>query len=368
MFIAGCGTSSPKSASSSPSTSSTPSAAPSSSSTAAASSSGGGKSVTLAETGSSLLYPLFAKEWVPAYEKANSNVKLTSASTGSGTGIAQSLKGVVQIGASDAYLSSAQMKPGILNIPLAISAQIIGYNLPGLNNKHLNLSGPILAGIYTGKIKNWNDAAIKAANPGVSLPNHAIIPVRRNDSSGDSFLFTQYLSKSAPSDWSVAPGTSPSWPPVSSEASATGNGGMVNFLKGNPYSIAYVGISYENDITTDKLGYAALQNKAGKYVLPVRANIVAAAAAMVPSTPKDERISLIYAPGSKAYPIINYEYGIIQAKQSSPAVASALTAFLNWAISSSGGNQGKYLNVVHFLPLPSSTVKLDQAQISQIHG
>lgn len=322
--------------------------------------------VTLLETGSTLLYPLFEK-WVPAYQKIHPNVTITPAGTGSGTGISQALAGTVQIGASDAYMSNSQMKPGVLNIPLAISAQVIGYNLPGLNGRHLNLSGSILAGIYTGTITNWDASQIKAANPGVNLPHHTIIPIRRSDSSGDSFLFTQYLTKSAPSLWKAGYATAPSWPAVSSEASAVGNGGMVQDLKSNPYSIAYVGISYLDQMESDGLGYGALLDKNGQYVLPTTDNIVAAAKAMVPQTPADERISLIYAPGTNAYPIINYEYAIVQSKQPNTATASALKTFLDWAISSSGGNQSQFLNAVHFLPLPSSVVSLSQKQINAIH-
>lgn len=322
--------------------------------------------VTLSETGSSLLYPLFEK-WIPSYESSHKNVKLTAASTGSGTGISESLAGQVNIGASDAYLPSAQLKPGIMNIPLAISAQVVAYNLPGLNKTHLHLSGKILAGIYTGKITNWDDPQIKAANPGVNLPNHTIIPVRRSDGSGDSFLFTSYMTDSAPSIWTAGYSTQPNWPAVQHETSADGNGGMVQALQGNKYAIAYVGISYLNGMISDGLGYAALQDKQGQYVMPTQSNIVTAANAMVPKTPKNEAVSLIYAPGSNAYPIINYEYAIVKAQQPSSTQAAAMKTFLNWAISSNGGNQNQFLSAVHFLPLPAKTVTLSQTQINEIH-
>ncbi|MBX5466066.1 MAG: phosphate ABC transporter substrate-binding protein PstS [Firmicutes bacterium] len=349
LWLAGCGGGAPKGA------------APSGTKAAA------GAPVSLLETGSTLLYPLF-QAWVPAYEAGHPGVRITPAGTGSGTGIAQALAGTVQIGASDAYMSDAQMRPDILNIPLAISAQVVAYNLPGLNNQHLNLSGPILAGIYTGRIRYWDDPALKAANPGLALPHQAIIPVRRNDSSGDSFLFTQYLTKSAPSAWTVGYATSPAWPAVPNEASATGNGGMVDFLHANPDSIAYVGISYLNQIEADHLGYAALQNPAGRYVLPTQGAIEAAAEAMVPQTPKDERISLIDAPGADAYPIINYEYAIVKADQPNAQTAAALKTFLDWAMSPKGGNRPAFLDRVHFLPLPPSVVRLSQAQVDAIHG
>lgn len=151
------------------------------------------------EIGSTLLYPLYLK-WVPAYEKTHRTVAITPAGTGSGTGISDALAGTVQIGASDAYLSPSELTPDVINVPLAISAQVISYNLPGIHG-HLNINGKILAGIYTGHIKKWNNPAIAQANPGVKLPDHAIIPVRRSDDSGDSFLFTSHMTDSAPSVW-----------------------------------------------------------------------------------------------------------------------------------------------------------------------
>ena len=287
LLLAGCGSTSPASGSQTPKPSQT------------ASSGSPGHAVSLLETGSTLLYPLF-KKWVPAYEAAHPEVTITPAGTGSGTGISQAIAGRVQIGASDAYMSGAQVaaNPDMLNIPLAISAQIIAYNVPSLNNLHLKLSGPILAGIYTGHIVYWDDPPIRAANPGVNLPHHTIVPVRRNDSSGDSYLFTQYLTDSAPSVWTAGYGTSPTWPAVSNEIGAVGNGGLVQALKSNPYSIAYVGISYLDQVSAAGLGYAELENKAGRYVLPTESNIVTAAQSMVPSTPASERVSLVFAPGS----------------------------------------------------------------------
>lgn len=321
------------------------------------------KSMTLLETGSTLLYPLFEK-WVPVYEKSHPGVAITPAGTGSGTGISEALAGTVQIGASDAYLSPSELKPGVINVPLAISAQVIAYNLPGLHG-HLKLNGSILAGIYTGRITEWNASAIAKANPGIKLPHHAIIPVRRSDGSGDSFLFTSYMTDSAPAIWTAGYSTQPNWPALSTEASAVGNGGMVQFLKGNPYSIAYVGISYLNQLDSDHLAYAALQNRAGHYVLPVRADIVDAANARVKATPKDEAISLVYAPGSNSYPIINYEYAILKTAQPSAQIASSIKAFLTWALHS--GNAATFLNAVHFLPLPAATVKLSMNQLAELH-
>ncbi len=325
------------------------------------------QTVNLLETGSSLVYPLF-NIWIPHFNKIDPNVKITTQSTGSGTGISQSVAGIAQIGASDAYMSDALVKQHpMLNIPLCISMQMVNYNLPGLNGKNLKLSGPVLAAMYDGKIRYWDDAAIKQLNPGVNLPHHVIIPVHRTDGSGDTFIFTQYLSFSTP-DWSksVGYGTTVSWPPVAGGLGAEGNPGMVTATKDNPYTVSYIGTSYQDAIEKDKLGIALLENRAGKFVLPTEKTAKAAAAALVPKTPKDERISLIFAPGADSYPIINYEYVMINAKQPAKETAAALRKLLTWAISPTGGNAPKFMEKVHFIPLPAPVVKLSEVQIAKI--
>lgn len=329
---------------------------------------GAAMATTLNETGSSLLYPLF-NLWQPVYTKANPGVKINTASTGSGTGQAQSMKGLVQIGASDAYLSNTQMRmhPSMLNIPTAISSQMVNYNVPHLNGKHIKLSGPVLADIYAGKITRWNDSRIEKLNPGVRLPNHRIITVHRSDGSGDTFIFTQYLSKSTP--WwnkKYGYGTTVSWAPVSGNIGAEGNPGMVDALKNNDYSIAYVGISYKAQISKYNLGEAKLENREGNFVLPEPKTVKAAAAAMVPKTPADQRISLIFAPGKWSYPIINYEYALVDSNQPSKEMAKSLRRFLVWAISPAGGNAMPFMKKVHFVPLPPSAALQSLEQIAKI--
>jgi phosphate transport system substrate-binding protein len=323
----------------------------------------------LLETGSTLLYPLM-NLWVADYHAKNPDVQITTQGTGSGTGISQAIAGVAQIGASDAYMSDAQMKTSpMLNIPLAISAQQINYNVPGLNSVHLNLSGPVLAGIYSGEIKSWNDPKIVALNKRYAskLPDKPIVPIHRADGSGDTFIFTQYLTKSTPS-WASGPGygTTISWPSVASAVGATGNPGMVQACQQTPYSIAYIGVSFLDQTNKAGLGYAALQNQAGKFVLPTPANVSAAAKSLDGKTPPDERISLIFAPGADSYPIINYEYAIVNPKQPDSATANELKKFLNWALSPGGGQSPKYLNAVHFLPLPSKVLDFSKDQIAKI--
>ncbi len=361
--------------SSSPSSSSSPSAAATSSmpaTSAPATSSSmptapAAASASLSETGSTLLYPLF-NLWVPDYEKAYPQIKITTAGTGSGTGISQAAAGAVQIGASDAYLSHTQVSqhPGLLNIPLAISAQQVNYNLPSLSpSTHLKLSGAILSKIYHGKITKWNDPAIAAINPGVTLPSRTIVPLHRSDGSGDTFLFTTYLSDQDASGWgnSISYGTTVSWPHVAGALGEEGNGGMVDGCKATPGCIAYIGISYLKKTNAAGLGEAQLANKNGAYELPTSSSISAEAAAFVASTPANESLSLINGAG---YPIVNYEYAIVNTTQSSATEAQDVQAFLHWALTA--GNASSYLGQVQFQPLPASVVSLSDAQIAKITG
>ncbi|MDD2705647.1 MAG: phosphate ABC transporter substrate-binding protein PstS [Acidocella sp.] len=321
-------------------------------------------SVPLIESGSSLLYPLF-NDWVAAYSADHPGADITTTSTGSGAGIAQAIKGLINIGASDAYVSDSlkAQNPSVLSIPLAISSQAVNYNLPGVKN--LNLSGPILAGIYEGKITKWNDPAIAAANPSVTLPGHVIIPIHRLDGSGDTFIFTQYLAASD-AGWAstLKYGTSVSWPAISGEIGAKGNSGMLSAAAANPYSVAYIGISYADKVASSGLGTAALLNKAGNYVLPTQDTITAAAESVADSTPADERISMIFTDAPNAYPIVNYEYAVVNSSQPASAIAEAVRAFLSWAITE--GNAPSFMTKVHFLPLPATVVALSQAQIAKI--
>jgi len=325
--------------------------------------------IKLLETGSTLLLPLFS-QWAADYQKAHPDVEIATQGTGSGAGIAQAVSGAVQIGASDAYMSDAQMKSssGVQNIPLAISSQMINYNVPGLNDQHLKFSGPVLAAIYAGEVKFWDDPPIARLNPGVSLPHNEIVPVHRTDGSGDTFIFTQYLSFSTP-EWSKSAGygLNVNWPAAQGAAGATGNPGMVSTTKNTPYSIAYIGISFKNATDSAGLGEATLQNRNGRFVLPDATTVGAAVAEVAPETPPDERISLIYAPGEQSYPIINYEYAIVKTQQPSAAIAKVVKDFLGWAIDPKGGNGQQYMQAVGFVALPGTIVTLSNYQINLIH-
>jgi phosphate transport system substrate-binding protein len=342
--------------------------------------------ITLNESGSTLLYPLF-QSWITGYKGVAPDIVLSAAATGSGAGEEAALAGKVSIGASDAYLSDkvATQNPSILDIPLAISAQTINYNLPGLNGGNIKIDGATLAAIYSGTVTQWDDPAIKAMNPGVTLPHQTIIPVRRAEGSGDTFIFTQFLDFATETEvgqpgydatvsgttvgtvmaWPNV-GTTISWPDVAAEKTATGNDGVVQTLAATPYSIGYVGISYADQIAKANLGTAMVKNQEGKFLLPTPQSIADGAARLDPRTPPYERITLIFAPGDNSYPLINYEYAIVSKKQPDAATADALRTFLLWSISGIGGNSANYLKPVGFIPLPDFIRGLSEAQIAQI--
>jgi phosphate transport system substrate-binding protein len=323
--------------------------------------------VTLVETGSTLLHPLF-NIWVSEYTKTHPGVKITTAATGSSVGVEQAASGAAQIGTSDAYMSDAQVRqnPQIINVAMAISAQTVNYNVPGLNNANLKFDGPVLAGIYTGKIRMWDDKAILALNAGLKLPHNTIVPIRRAEGSGDTFIFTQYLTFST-ALWENGQGfgTTIRWPAVPGGLEAVGNLGMVEKLQQTPYSIGYVGVSFHADVAKAELGTAALKSYSGEFLLPTSESIAAAAGALGPRTPADERLTLVNAPGATAYPLVNYEYAIVSIKQPSPAIAAALRKFLHWAIAPSETNQG-YLEQENFIALPAHIWVLSHDQIETI--
>lgn len=331
----------------------------------------------VAETGSTLIYPAF-QAWVGAYAKIDPAVHMSVGATGSESGIAQAIAGQVQIGTSDAYMTDTQAmaNPNILNIPLAISAQLVVANLPELRGSALKLSGAVLAGIYSGKIGEWDAAPIAALNSGVHLPHQAIVPVHRADGSGDTFVFTQFLTfsspevsgVSAPDSWekTVYYGTSVHWPAVPGSLTVSNNKEMAQKLAGTPYSVGYLGASFEADANKAGLKTAMLQNEDGNFVLPTTATVAAAAASLTPRTPPDERLTLVFAPGANSYPLINYEYAMVSQKQPNAQVAAAISNFLLWCISPQGGNAPSFLDPVYFIALPTSIRARSEIQIAKI--
>ena len=318
---------------------------------------------TVTETGSSLIYPLF-NLWAGGYSTKYSTVQISTGSTGSGTGITDATDGTINIGASDAYLPPTDAGMGLLNIPLAISAQIIVYNLPGIT-AHVQLTGKVLSNIYQGKITTWNDPAIAALNPSLTLPAIPIVTLHRADSSGDTFLFSSFLSDTDPNGWgkTLMFNTTITWPAAPGALAETGNSGMVAGCGQTTGCIAYVGIAYLTQALQAKLGYAALQNGAKQFELPTASAIAAEAASFTKQTPPNGTISLIYGKAKGAYPIINYEYAIVKSAQTSTSTALSIRSVLEWAINPLDGNSSDYLSQVDFQALPA---KVEAQSLKQI--
>ena len=165
----------------------------------------------------------------------------------------------------------------------------------------------------------------------------------------------------------VGYGTTVAWPDVPGEKTASGNLGMVETTAATPYSIAYIGVSFADDIAKAGLGTAMLKNQTGQFLLPTADTVAAGASELDRRTPADERLSLVYAPGADSYPLINYEYAVVSARQPDTATRDAIRHFLLWAISLTGGNAPSYLDAVHFIPLPDFIRALSEKQINRIH-
>jgi phosphate transport system substrate-binding protein len=324
--------------------------------------------VALSETGATELYPLM-NQWVPAYHSKYPNITITTGATGSGAGISQAAAGTVNIGASGAYLSNGDISAhkGLMNIALAVSAEQVNYNLPGVS-EHLKLNGKVLAAMYQGTIKTWNDPQIAALNPGVNLPATPVVPLHRSDGAGDTFVFTQYLSKQDPDSWGKSPGfgTTVDFPAVPGALGENGAGGMVTGCAQTPGCVAYIGVSYLDQASQKGLGEAQLGNASGNYLLPDAQSIQAEAASFASQTPANQVISLINGPAADGYPIVNYEYAIVYSNQKDAATAQTLQAFLHWTVTD-GGNPS-FLNQVHMQPLPAPVAKSSDAQIATIAG
>jgi phosphate transport system substrate-binding protein len=348
MLAAAC-----SSSSSSPSSSKTP---------AATSDSATGK--TISETGSTLLFPLFG-DWQTAYSTADPSVTITSGATGSGTGIADAATGLVNIGAADEYLSSSDLSqyPGLLNIPLNVAAVDVNYNVTGVK-KPLNLSGTVLAEIYTGKITTWNNSAIAKINPGVTLPAEKIVTLHRGDSSGQSFLFTSYLNAQDPSAWPTSDiGTTITWPSVPGALAETGQGGMLTACGTTKGCIAYIGISDATKAAAAGLGTASLSDKSGTFEAPT-STALASALSSFSAAPASGAESLLNS--GSGYPIINFEYAIVKKTQPSAAEATQVKKFLSWVLDN--GDATTYLSPVGFLPLPTADKSVATSLVNSISG
>jgi phosphate transport system substrate-binding protein len=318
----------------------------------------GSGSVSLQGAGATFPNPLYQK-WLSEYGKLHSNVRIDYQSIGSGGGIKQLKEQTVDFGASDAPMKDEDLKsaPGeILHIPTVLGAVVITYNLQGVSEP-LKFSSEVIADIFLGKIKKWNDPKIAADNPGVTLSANDITVVHRSDGSGTSAVFTDYLSKVS-AEWKekVGSGTSPSWP---IGIGGKGNEGVTGQVKNTPNTIGYVELAYA---VQNKLPVGQIKNASGNFVEPSIDAVTAAASASAANTPEDLRVSITNAAGAQAYPISSYTYILVYKEQKDAAKGKALVDFLWWGI-----HDGEaFAKELQYAPLPADIVKRAEGKISSI--
>ena len=331
-----------------------------SSSSAAAGSGSSGGSATLNGAGSTLAAPIY-QQWGSNLKGQGLTVNFNP--VGSGTGVADLQSATVDFAGSDPSLTPTDvkgLKGPALQFPIAFGAITVSYNLPGVKSG-LKLDGPTLANIFMGKIKSWDDPAIKALNPGVNLPSTAITIVHRSDSSGTTDGFTTFLSDVSPT-WksSIGAGEDVKWPVGTGAAK---NSGVAAAVKQTTGAVGYVEQAYalENGFT-----YAAVKNSGGKYVLPTIANTSAAASGI--KVPKDLGISTINSPNPAAYPIVSQTFLMAYKDPckdggASKSVAGGLKKFFTYAFGAGQQTLGSGSNQLPYAPLPASLADKDNAQL-----
>ncbi|HET7403506.1 MAG TPA: phosphate ABC transporter substrate-binding protein PstS [Usitatibacter sp.] len=303
--------------------------------------------------GATFPYPIYAK-WADAYKK-NTGTGMNYQSIGSGGGIKQITAKTVDFGASDMPLKPEELdKQGLMQFPMVIGGDVPVVNLPGVKPGELHLTGPVLAEIYLGKIRKWDDPAIAKLNANVKLPSKDITVVHRSDGSGTTFIWVNYLSKVSP-EWKtkVGEGTSVNWP---TGVGGKGNEGVASYVQRIAGSIGYVEYAYA---LQNKMNTAAVQNRDGEFVHANAEAFKAAAANAEWSKAPGFYLILTDQPGKGAWPISGATFILMHRSQGKPEVAKEVLKFFDWAYGSEGD---KLASSLDYVPLPDNVV--DQIKAS----
>jgi phosphate transport system substrate-binding protein len=318
---------------------------------------GSAGALTLNGAGSTFIFPL-ASKWFYEYNE-KFGVQINYQSIGSGGGIQQLIAKTVDFGATDGFMSDELMKKAggeVIHLPATMGAVAITYNLSGVDSG-MKLTPDLLVGIFMGTITNWNDPAIKALNPDLNLPDQAITVAHRSDGSGTTAIFTDYLTKVS-TKWAatVGRGTAVKWPVG---VGGKGNEAVAGLVKQVPGAIGYVEMSY---VLQNKLSYALVRNRAGKYPQPSIESVSAAAEGALAKMPADFRVSFTNAPGAEAYPISGFTWILVYPKIDSPEKGKAMVDFLNWAMD----DGQKMSSKLYYAPLPEALVAKIKDKIATI--
>jgi phosphate transport system substrate-binding protein len=307
-----------------------------------------GDAATISGAGATFPYPVYSK-WADTYEKQQ-HVKLNYQAIGSGGGIKQITEGTVDFGASDAPLKPEELeKSALIQFPVVMGAVVPVVNIKDVKAGDLKLTPEVLAEIFMGKIKKWNDAKITGLNNGVKLPDTAISVVHRSDGSGTTWIFTNYLAKVSP-DWSKSVGNdkSVSWP---TGVGGKGNQGVASYVQRINGAIGYVESAYA---TQNHMIHVKLKNKNGTFVDPTDESVQAAAKNADWAGAKDFYMVLTDQPGAQAWPITGASFVLMQRKQKQPDVARAVLQFFDWGFHH-GGPAAKELG---YVPMPDKVVEM----------
>jgi len=310
----------------------------------------------LTGAGATFPNPIYSK-WFSEYSAAHSGVEINYQSIGSGGGIRQVTAGLVDFGATDGPMNddqSAQSKIKLVHIPTVLGAVVPIFNVSGVSD--LKFSPEVLADIFLGKITNWNDGRIAQDNPGAKLPNQTINVVHRAESSGTTYIFSDYLSKVS-KDWTNGPGKGQqlSWP---KGIGGKGNEGVAGFVRQLPGAIGYVELIYAMQ---NHISFGQVKNAAGNWVKASIAGVTEAAA-NTKQIPADYRVSITNAPGAGSYPISSFTWLLVPVKAADANKGKVLKDFLNWMLIS-GQNE---VSALYYAPLPEALVKREHVTVDNL--
>jgi phosphate transport system substrate-binding protein len=316
----------------------------------------GSGTVDLNGAGSSFVNPAMSK-WIDEYKKVNANVALNYASVGSGQGISNYESGLVDFGATDAPAKADDLKkmPPTIQIPVVSGAVAVTYNLPGVTT--LKLSPDAVAGIFLGTIKKWNDPKIATDNAGTTLPDLDIAVAHRSDSSGTSFIFTNYLSAVSPG-WKSGPGVGKDvdWPVGSG---GKGNDGVAAIVQQTKGGVGYNELAYA---INKAMGAAQVKNASGEFIAPSVDSTQIAVAGKIEDLKKDATTTIVNSTSKGAYPICGFTYVLVDTAPKDAAKSKALVEFLTWAI----GPGQDMIKDLQYAPLPKELVDLNKTALSQV--
>jgi len=297
-------------------------------------------------------------KWAEEYHKTHPEIQISYLPNGSGAGIAMTLSGMLDFGGTDAPVSDAQLAKAavkVIHFPVILGADVPAYNLPEVQTQ-IRFTGPVLADIFLGKIKNWDDPAIASSNPGVRFPNKSIVVVHRQDGSGTTYIWADYLSKVS-SEWKskVGKGTSLKWP-VGREAN--GNEGVSEAIRNTQGALGYIELSYAEK---KKIAFGSVQNADGVFISASVSGIEEAASSLK-EIPADFRISISNPEGKNAYPISSFSWVLVPNRPKDAATKKILMDFLTWAIS----DGQRFAQDLYYSPLPLDlTTKINSVMIAK---